>query len=480
MIMNKLLHSVSDIEKSIEKIAYAVTCVFRDAQNEESFKAFYDFYYDKLKKSKFFFLENRLYYNRYEKELHGLLKQLSDIIGYDVSEYILNKENSNMTVNVLKNRNAERPEELVEMYKKDKNKYNSFSINFSTLLDVYLAGGQAKIDELNSLIQLINKKISFYTLKSYLSSVKESFSVSKIIKDIDKLCAKYKIDNFRDLLSFNTEIDSFFVKKNELNDKQSIIIENNKNSFRKRIGEKDNFELPKKSALKLKEKINKLYNSNMYEEVIKNTNIEEFLEINDIKLNDFKVEDIMFYYMHLLECRAFATEISVNDKKIDVCMIQPCLLDEESIGQNTTILHESIHFLQSRVPKGNGALSIYCKYMTEAMTEYFALEARKHLKGDILTFHNNENKYKGSVYDCMLPLVEVLTKCDKWKDFISAYICNDTYFLVKRIGDSSLNKIKECFDVVFENRKSRNIDVIVDKSVKNLDKVLKNINKTRI
>lgn len=475
--MNDLEKGIIDIENNLENIAYAVSCAFFKPDNHHSFKSFYDNYYKQLKRSKYFIAKNKPYRNKYEKSVKDLVDQLSEILGFRIKLF---SANNNLTMIVMtKNKSNYINQEIFQIYKKDKTKYDALGINIYSLSNVYLEKGIEGIKKVQKLINQIYEKLYFYDLKAYLYSVKEFFEINSINKNMSRLFKKYNINNFNELLMFNTQIDSFLISTDNMNEKQKQIIENNRDEFRKKANLDKDFMLSSKEANKIKNKINKFYNSNFYEQILKNTNMDKFYEINNIKFSDFDLKELFNYYIYLNGSRAFAIALNIRGRKTDVCFLQSYILNEEALGQNTTILHECIHFLQSRSVHGNDALSVYCKYMTEAMTQYFAMEAQKHLKNDILTISNPNRKYAGSIYDCMLPLVKKLVESNVWCDFVSAYWSNETGFLADKIGDSNLSKIKECFDVVFSNRESNDIERIISNNAERVEKIVSNIKKIK-
>ena len=479
--MSETSAGVQNIRNNLDKIAYAVTSVLKK-EIDVDFKTFFDSYYEKLKDCKFFIFKDRVYYDKYEEELDELFTSLKNIVGYDIKKYYFNRNNIKIFPNIHKrNKKISYNKEIIALYEKEKNIYNAFSIDLAVLCKVYDEGGMAKVSEIKELINKINKKTNFYRWKTFWSSIKEGFDINKISGEIEGLCKKYKINSINDLLSFNTEIDSFFVDVENMNDKQKMIIESNKKKFRSRIDAKNEYDLPECEAKKLKKKIEKIFDSNVYDQMITYSNLSEMLEINNIKLNDVKLKEIVYYYIHLTLCNACAITIKVNGEEADACFFKDSLLKSSELEQNSTLLHECIHLLQARKYKGYEALSVYCKNMTEAITEYFAIKATGELRDSIFTCcdFDSKSEYVGSAYCCMLPLVEELLNSDISKDIIDSYIYNGTNYLVDKIGGANVDKIRCCFDNVFERRSSVDIEAIVKYNVKVLRKVITNIKKSK-
>ena len=121
------------------------------------------------------------------------------------------------------------------------------------------------------------------------------------------------------------------------------------------------------------------------------------------------------------------------------------------------IIHELIHSLESYV-KEFRPFNSECKSFNEALTEYFALEAYKYMDGNIISevIAQNNHEYS-SVYECMLPLVEVLRDSTLWNDVVYCKTTNDYSLLKDRIGGHA-TKISKIFDVVYKKSRMGQLD----------------------
>lgn len=435
---------LKEIDNSKEKIAWAIAkgiCNGNETEASQYYKGFRDVL---LNGATSFFIDIKSFHSTYMREVVALLKELSDFVDYDVSRYVLDNDNrpTAVSINVY---SRLKQGSLEKMYYDNFAMYDKIGLSLGTFRMLFEEGGNRKIEELNKLIKKVNRKVSMIKFKDFCSTFKDMIQFSSINKRFDKIKEKFNLENIDDLLDLNTEIDSFFVDESTLSDQQKRILENNKKSFRARIGAKEDYFISEKDALKLKKEIEKIYNFNLYRQAFDNTNLREFFENNDYEYNAHNLKRVF----NMLFCIFNATAICSNDDLgkgyMKHCMFGKIILDKSADYQNNIIIHEFIHAVEKLEPNHKN----FCdKYSTinEAMTEFFTKRSSKYFDGAILpSCKDNPWCEYGSMYDNMLPLVETLEKSELWDDFVNAKFFGKTKELEEKIGVSTMNKINKCF-----------------------------------
>lgn len=457
---------IEDVESNKDKIAFALAMTFANGDSRRANSYFENFYNVLTNNNKTFFLSyDNGYSSEYEKRTDNLLIELYELMDFEVAvnaykEYFV-EDYDGVNDYIIKS--------AKKSFEKNYGTYAKRGIDFNKFLKIYIEGKAGKLDEL---LASIEKEMRMYSLKRELSIYKEMLMLPLMNKRYAKLCDIYNVSKMNDLLTLNTEIDSFFVDESKLDDNSRSIIENNRNSFRKRINKGNDFYLSESEAEKIKKNIEQVYNYNVYREMFSNTNLEEFIQDNHIEVNEKNLKLLSECYFKLVSegVDAFRLVVDFGYGETTYCFYRDKSIAYNSESQNNTILHESIHVLEG---KNNGKKSKKInsnkyKSLNEALTEYLAKEACTYLDENILSKSGKADS-GGSVYDSMLPLVEELRHSGIWEDILKAKLLGNVEQLENKIGVSNFNDICKCFDRAYNNFD----DQVIEKCKKDLISILR-------
>jgi hypothetical protein len=161
-----------------------------------------------------------------------------------------------------------------------------------------------------------------------------------------------------------------------------------------------------------------------------------------------------------------------------MCFYNDRIFKGNSDWQDEVIIHELIHCLEHIDP--NDVIRPFdskCVYLNEALTQYLTVEAQKYINGHIVESNIIEDEYNHvSIYNGLLPMVEVLKNSSLWKDLISCKLENDYTTLEVRLG-ADARRISKLFDSAFKKHMfelSVNKDVEIEELVE-LKKLVKKI-----
>ena len=427
---------INDINSKKEKIAFAISMSVANGNEEEAMKIYPRFLSD-LNSSTVFFLYLKSFESRYKIERRAAIEKLSDFLGYDTRPFIDHEAKV-----VLTKYFDDPSSKVVEFYKRNAKRYARFGLTYDRIKQLY---NENKIDELEALIGEINKYQRFKFIQEFSSRSKENKEIPIIGKQFDDLKTRFKISTLDDLLTLSTEIDSFFVDTRELDNKQRQIIENDRDSFRRRFGVNKYYMMDEEYALSLKNQINQVYNFNLYRQALDNSNIRDFFVLNGYEYNGENLDHVLGMLMSLPGAVGICGHHDYGDGKQKHCFYTIELLKKTTTHQNMIITHEFIHALE-RINEGERPFWKAYRGINEAMTEYFALRAQEYLDGNIISNHSdNEHSPYRCAYTNMLPLVEVLEKSPYWQDFLSAKFDGNIDGLIKKIGRGNLIKIRDTF-----------------------------------
>ena len=427
---------ILEIENNKEMIARAISMGIFDG-DEKRAREHYPRFLEDIKNTTVFFLKVNSFETRYTIERKKVVKELSDFVGYDTLPY-LDKQCAMAIRPFFKDVS----DGFIEFYKKNSKRYARYGIGYEALERLYK---EEKIEELNKIIEKIDKYQAFKFVREQSMNSKERKELPIIGKQFDELKAKFKLSNLDDLLILGVEVESFLVDTSNKSEAQKKIIERNKAQFRKRIGAKEDFELTKENVELIKNQINQVYNFNLYRQALDNSNLKEFFQNNGFEYNGENLEHVVGMLMSVLPAAAICGTHEFENGKTKHCMYGAFILDKTIVHQNMIVTHEFIHALE-RVNKDEKPFwRRYCS-INEAMTEYFALRAQNYLEGNVLSSHtsNPDSEYT-CAYTNMLPLVEVLERSPYWNDFLDAKFNGNVDALVKKIGKNNMRKIRDIF-----------------------------------
>ena len=428
---------IKEVENSKSKIAWAITMGIFNG-DEQLAKKYYPRFLQDINESTVFFLKVNSFQTRYTIERKKVIKELSDYLGYDTLPYL--DKQASIAIRIFPKTDTS---EFAIFYRKNAKRYARYGVSADKLEELYNAN---KIDELNSLIDKIDKYQAFKFIREQSMNNKELKELPIVGKQFEELKEKFKLSTLDDLLVLGIEIDSFFIDTSNKNEDEIKVIEENKSSFRNRISENKDYQLPKEIAEKIKDQINLVYNFNLYRQVLDNSNLKDFFAINDFEYNSDNLDHAVSIILSVATAAAICATHEYKEGKLKHCIFGASILDKTLKHQNTIITHEFVHALE-RINKDQGKpfWRRYCS-INEAMTEYFALRSQKYLDGNIINSHldNEESEYK-CAYTNMLLLVEVLEQSPYWQDFLDAKFNGNVEALVKKIGEKNLRSIRDKF-----------------------------------
>lgn len=476
--MNKYAAQIREIEERKDDMAKAIALGLSDG-NLEKAKEYYEIFKKTIvNDTKYFFLEVSDFQTQYMVEVNSMVDKLNAVIGKDIRPYLFGNiavaSGSNIA-GVVKSKKTK----IEKIYDKYENEYKSLGIDKNDIQRVYNQGGMRKIDELNKLIKQVKSKTFMMEHKNILSSIKDSLKQKPMTKALERLNSKYHIGQIDDLLKINTEIDSFLIDTSKLSKEQRSLVEENRNSYRSRIGENEDYFINKQEAIKIKKDINTIYNYNMFKQMSNNTNIEDFFRTNDIEYNQKNVNDVISIMFTTMGATGSSTYLDTGRGGVNYCMLNSFLLDSSADKVTDVVIHETIHALEQRNKKSKETFCGKYRNINEAMTEYFTLKAMKYFKGNVLkSTENNPKKDWQSGYNNMLPCVEVLESSGLFEYFINAKFYGEVEALENKVGIDNMKKISKCFDKAakLEINDYRN----QQKCAEEINEIIKNMKKARV
>lgn len=470
---------IQEIEERKDDMAKAIALGVSDGNIEKAKEYYKRFQKTIVNDTKYFFLEVNDFQTQYMLEVNSMVDKLNAVIGKDIRPYlfynVLTASGSNIA-GVVKNKKTK----AEKIYDKYEDVYKSLGIDKNDIQRVYDQGGMHKINELNKLIKQVKSKTFMMEYKNILSTIKDSLKQKPMTKALDRLNSKYHIGQIDDLLKINTEIDSFLVDVSKLSKEQRLLVEENKNSYRSRIGENKDYFIDKQEAMRIKKDINTIYNYNIFKQMSNNTNIEDFFKMNNIEYNQKNVNDvisIMFTTMGM-GVTGSSTYLDTGHGGVNYCMLNSFLLDSSADHVTDIIIHETVHTLEQRNKKSKEVFCGKYRNINEVMTEYFTLKSMKYFKGNVLkSIENNPKKDWKCAYNNMFPCLEVLKSSGLFEYFINAKFDGKVKELEDKVGLDNMKKISKCFD---KASKLKTDDLINQKKcAEELNGVIKNIKKTK-
>ena len=236
---------IEDVESNKDKIAFALAMAFANGDSKKVNSYFENFYNALINNKTFFLSYDNAYSSEYEKRTDNLLIELYELMDFDVVANVSKGSSKEDYYKVFSRESfKDVSDEIIESAKKsferNYSKYTKRGIDFNKFLKIYIGG---KLNRLDELLTNIDKEMRMYNLKRELSIYKEMLMLPLMNKKFARLCEFYNVSKMDDLLTLNTEIDSFFVDESKLDDRSRAIIKMHRNSFRKRINKGDDFYL---------------------------------------------------------------------------------------------------------------------------------------------------------------------------------------------------------------------------------------------
>lgn len=477
--MNDVKKIVRGIEENKSYIASVIARAFSSETGKDE-EMYYARFSEMINSSVPYLISSKKYSCKYEKEVNLLVDKINALVGYDVNPYFFKKikftENPYMFFHKIEflDENDEHIEDVMKIYDENYKNYLSIGLTFENFYKIHILDGCVTVDNLNSLINKLNRKTFMYDLKKNCSTFLDFYVSKSYVNDtFNELVRYYKVKDLNDLMILYSEVCSFLVKKDGLDEEKIKVIEENKRNFKKRIGQNKFCLFNKIRAISLKKKIEFVYNDNLFDEVFVNGDLGEFADYCKIPYENLNIIRLMYLYIDLNNSLGLCTRENFGDGNKCYCLFSNEILNFDEKELNRVILHEFIHCVEKNSDSGS-SFRVLSKYLNEALTEYFAYKALKYVDKSFVEYERETFSCSGgSTYDCMLLLVEMIKSSPIWEFVIEAKLENDANILINKIGVRNFNEINMCFNDTYKSWMNRdNYKANINK----LSDVLKKIN----
>lgn len=471
---------MDEIENKKEEIARVISLSLAEGDlNKANAYYFFSFYNKIFSVKPFIFKANDVKNNYYEK-IDSLLYKIMEYTGISVKDNFYNKNSieysfieNDVDVSDVSNGDVKK---AYLLYSKNSKMFLKLGITYKQFIDLYNRYGLEHVFELSKLVSVLKKKSFMYDVKYKLSGKKAFWDFKLNVSELGGIIDKYHIDSTRDLMDFYSELSSFFIDTSNFNEKEKKIVEENKQKFIDRVGNKKIIN-DHKELKRLKSMIESMYKDKMLLNCFYKANLGDFFDRYKFDFNKENLQKIIKFYIYAYGVSAFQTFTKFDGKMHNFCFFNDICFEQNDFYLNYVILHEFIHTLGDfGFVLSKERFDVRCKYFDEALTHYFAKNACGYLKNNIIEGRECEEKVIISGYECMMPLVDVLKKSFLWQDIIYCKINNDCSLLEERIG-GSLMEISNLFDLTYTNYISFNRGEINDDFVKRLENIVNKIEK---
>jgi hypothetical protein len=460
--MKEFERIISDIKSSRAEIARAMALSIADGNEEKAREYFQGFYKSICDVDIFVFDEpQNAEKNEYVLELNGLLNDISGFCGVYLNSRFYNPKNDISPVKIdVEDVSSKEEKRLHELYCSSDKMFLRLGITYQDLIYFYKREGIDKAVYLATQVCKLKRKAMFYDFKVYLGKLKAEHKYDMSVNAMKIIVDNYNVDSMDDLFEFYTEVSSFFVDTTNLSYDEIEIISKNRENFMKRTG-KRNVSINSIELIILKKSLEDIYNNQKIKEhCLDTSNIKRFFAHFNYEFNRKNLLKFIYLYEDMQSSAGFC-EVGKSQKYVYYSL--GSIRRHGARGRNDLIIHELIHALERyKNPLQEDAQYKYTA-LNEALTEYFAKNALKYLRGDIIKDVACEDFFMEefySSYDCMLPLVEVLKNSVIWDDLVECKLNNDYSMLENKIGRYS-KTISKLFEKVYNmsnNGDSYNID----------------------
>jgi len=252
------------------------------------------------------------------------------------------------------------------------------------------------------------------------------------------------------LIFYNMQINSLTSLGYSEKASREILFSFNK-EFVMRIGENKTCFLSRFQALGLKKKIESIYRDNLFEEVFVKGKLSDFVDYYKISYENLNISRLMYLYVDLNNSLGLCTRENFGDGNKCYCFFSNEILEYDEKDLNRVIIHEFIHSIE-KDSNLSSSFMVACKYLNEALTDYFAYKALDYVDKPLVEYERERISFSGgSMYDCMLPLIEIMKKSSIWETVIEAKLENDANILIKKIGLANFNEINMCFNDTYKS-----------------------------
>lgn len=451
--MKDLNRFMDEIDSKKVEIAKVVSLAFSDGDIDKA-KEYFPLFYKRMSETKTFIFKSNYDIGKssYNRSIDSLLKDISDEIGFDVADYFY--QGHVVVASSLLRDELDIPKkdlmEVKKMYDSHERSLIKLGITYNSCLRLYREKGIYGCMRLSKKVEELDKKTFMSNLKNGFSIMSDSIKMRILQEKAGRIVEKYGVKSLDDLMNLYTEVSSFYVDTSSLNEKERKIVEENKKNFILRVKDYSYLRNPKKLD-DLRDELEKIYSNEAMRMIFQESNVSDFFDRVGVELNSENLRAVFneYLYIHTVDGCRNITEYNKGNP-VSKVLLNDSIFNESSSNQNEIVIHEYIHSLESFNPKIYASFIENARYVNEAMTQYFTVEAMKYLDSNILSDNDIEKKYTEYVndYACMLPLIEVLKESEVWDDFIKAKLDNDYIFLTNKLGDN-VNEVAELFKKVY-------------------------------
>lgn len=448
---------MDEIDSKKEMIAKAISLAFCDGDMFKA-KAMYPSIVQSIRNTYVGVIKtNEHDKSNYDREIEELLDDIDSYIRIDAKKTYFEPP-VHFAFNPLESRSVKEFDEnmqkkLEKAYLGGIKVFLKVGVSFEDFVMLYKLYGEKALKAAKT-AKILQRKLIFSSWKRAYSLEKERFEVREFISQFGDVINEYSVQSLDDLMTLYTEISSVLMDGSSLGEEEKKIIEENRMKLYKRTG---NVLINQDDLLYLKKRIEDLYANYSMGKCLKESNMNELISRFGLTLDKEIFRHFTSFYGYVHTVDGFNVNSKIHGKLINFTFLNDKVFERYNKSQDLMIIHELIHSVESHTD-GVRPFNNECKYFNEALTEYFAREAYKYMEPNIVSevIKKGSSEYS-SVYDCMLPLVELLKDSSIWTDVVYCKLTNDYSLLNERIGGYA-TKISKIFDNVYKKSRKGELD----------------------
>ena len=453
--LNKIM---DEIDSKKEMIAKAISLAFYDGDLERA-KRIYPDILKSIKETHVGVIKtNDHSKSNYDREIDDLLDEIDSFIRMDVKKGF-HRPPVSFAFNPLESKTVKELDEelqkkLYKAYLGGVKVFLRVGITYEDFVNLYKVYGD-KLIEAAKIAKMLQRKLIFSDFKRAYSAEKERFDVKEFVNQFGDVVNEYSVKSLDDLMNLYTEICSALMDTSSLGEEEKKIVEENKMKLYRRT---NRVVLNNDDLLYLKQRIEALYANYSMGKCLKESNMDELINRFGLQLDKQVFKHFVSFYGYVHTVDGFNIYSQINGKWVNFTFLNDIVFERYNKSQDLMIIHELIHSTEPHVQDVR-PFNNECEYFNEALTEYFAREAYKYIEPNIVksTIIDKGSEDYSSVYDCMLPLVDVLKDSTLWWDIVHCKRLNDYSLLKDRIGGYA-TKISKIFDSVYKKSRKGELD----------------------
>lgn len=448
---------MDEIDSKREMIAKAISLAFCDGDADKA-KLVYPSIIKSIMNTKLGVIKtNDHSKSNYDREIDELLDDIDSYIRIDAKKAYFEPP-VHFAFNPLESKSVKEFDEdlqkkLEKAYLGGIKVFLKVGVSFEDFVKLYTLYGDKSLKAAKT-AKILQRKLVFSSWKRAYSLEKERFEVKEFISQFGDVVNEYSVKSLDDLMTLYTEISSALMDVSSLGEEEKKIVEENRMKLYRRIGSSV---LNNDDLLYLKKRIEALYENYSMGKCLKASNMNELINRFGLTLDKEVFRHFTSFYGYVHTVDGFNVNSKIHGKRMNFTFLNDNVFERYNKSQDLMIIHELIHSVE-KYSDGIRPFNDECKYFNEALTEYFAREAYKYIEPNIVSvvIKKGDSEYS-SVYDCMLPLVELLKDSAIWTDVVYCKMSNDYSLLKERIGMYA-NKIAKIFDNVYKKSRKGELD----------------------